>query len=807
MPSLTPPGSDVVTGRIPYVAMIELPADHTARPLTVSVRLHREEPGIEGAAVLATGTLDNGPDGGDGRRKTEVRLDVSGLAEGEYRGDLSLASGDLQRSWPIALFRMPERGEWTIPFGIYAVPFPPGTREQDALLGVLRDTGIDLICNHMSGVEDSAALDRAARLGIRFRPSDNLRWRDCPDELRSRLSEDDPEKPQAACKNQPAVRKEAAERLLRGLREYRQHAGFSGSIYYGDDLFLPMKFQQGKAWLSCYCEGCRRDFESRFGYAPPVTTEQRLGTIDPADPWLEWMRYRCEANYGGFVRALAAAGAATDPDIAIGLCHGWPDNPFSSVVTGLYAPLTQPTDVVSSYCYPFLRSAAADFICHYEIAKMGNRDKDVWMLGLFAADLTVAPPWQVRQNYWNMLAAGYKSIAFFSWWDYVKITEGGDAVQKARLEESLAALARCGEHKDWVLPSAAHWEDLDAPYAALYSFTTEACDIAPVNRGNVHSRRVCDLYRRALARQVPMKVICEEEVLAGALGRFETVCLHDVRVLRGDVKVAIAEYAAAGGTVLLDPDPLYADGWHPAVRVEIPGAIEMSPDTMVETLRDRTTPAMDVSNPDVTARQFVSGEIEYFVLVNNYPDRYRGMTYTYGNPNVNYERAALVRDEPVEATVRFRDGGRTLFDVASGRPVGNTDDPLQLSLEPSWGRVLASLPADGAALAVDGPVTARQGDTTRFALRVEAEGGAAIKGAFTVKVGVVTPSGRESRYSGFIAIADGAGEFVLPLGTNDETGQWALTFEGGFPRRTIERVVEVEAGAVEPPTLELRALR
>jgi hypothetical protein len=135
------------------------------------------------------------------------------------------------------------------------------------------------------------------------------------------------------------------------------------------------------------------------------------------------------------------------------MCHGWPHAPFSNIGTGIYGPLTQPTAVVSSYAYPYLRSPRADLVVHFELGRMWQRGKDVWMLGAFNSNRTLYPAWMVYQNYWNMLAAGYKFIAFFSWWDIAVALKEGHA---ERVPEEVAALTRCGEHAQWVLPAAKH---------------------------------------------------------------------------------------------------------------------------------------------------------------------------------------------------------------------------------------------------------------------------------------------------------------------------------------------------------------
>ena len=809
MVTLTRPISDLVTSDLPLTLTLGLQDEAAIHDAVVSISLRRAEPGLsDGEAVTAEKVgLESGSEGG--RKTITVQIDGSTLAEGEYTGELVLEAGEASETWPISFFRVPEPKPRGFPFGIYAVPFPEPPESPDAILQEMKDAGINLICQHMSGMGDlGPTMDRAARLGLQFRPSDNLRGGDWPESALYRLANDaERTAKDSPCRNNPEVRKYAVERFAEHLREYGTHPGFSGTVYYGDDLFLTGRCYRGRANISCHCEWCRSDFRAHAGHAPPLSTDRKVGIVDAADPWLEWMRYRCRQNFGGLINEIEAAKNSVDPSIHVGLCHGWPDNPFVSVATGIYAPWTQPTNVVSSYCYPFLRSPAADFVCHYEIAKMGNRDKEVWMLGLCAADGTMAPRWQVYQNYWNMLAAGYKSIAFFSWWDYGKIEESGTEDDMRRMAESKRALARCGEHKDWVLPSARFWEEPDARAAVLYSFTTEAFDIEPHYRGHEHSKRVCELYRLAMRSQVPMKVICEEEVRDGILEQFDAVCLHDVRVLPHDLRPILEQYAASGKTVLVDSDYLYTDAWHPNVKAEIKGALELSHESMVAFISDRSTRPVTLDSPDVTVRQFATGDVEHFVFVNNTADRYWGLTYSYGDRAENYRRAAKISDGPVETEVRFSEKGRWLFDLATGESFGTTDEPLELRLEPSWGRVLAALPSEGASLRVDGPTETRQGEAVRYRPEFCDNVGVRVVGAFTVKVTVTTPSGRQSRYSAFIGIEDGAGEFVLPVGSNDEVGGWTVSFEGGFPRRTVECGLLVAEGEGRPAILSVQEAR
>ncbi len=791
MNMLTLPESDLASKTHPY--RIRIQPDAGAE--LANVRLHRVEPA---AAVVAAKIKLPAASG----TPLELCLDVAPLADGEYDGEIEITGAGQKQAWPFHFYRLPDHRSPGIPFGMYAVPYPDDPAGMDATLTEVQQTGTTLLCLHMNGLQkDRAFLDRAARFGFTFCPSSNRDHR--PDgseivwepELRIQYPPGAPsQEKRQPCYSQPQVRRKAAEAFAGMLREYQAHPAFSGQVYYGDDLFMSSQSVMGKVWLSCYCRRCREDFKQQFGFEPPFTTAApEYAVVAATDPWLSWMQYRNRDIYGGFIKALMAAKNSVDSSIQLGLCHGAPDNPFTSIISGVYTPLSQPTDVVSSYFYPFLRSPAADFICHYEFGKMNNRQKEVWMLGLFLADGHISPDWQVQQNYWNMLAAGYKFIAFFSWWDYVGDMKVADESGKEKLQQALAALSRCGAHKDWIFPVAKHWQDTPTRVAALYSYTTEAFDIAPRARNHQHMKETCRLYRQMLAKQVPVNLVCEEEVRAGILDQYDALCLHDVRALPDDVHAKVQAFANAGKLVLVDPDYLYTDGWHPNMQVSVRGAIEVTPESMAQVLADRFPGSFTVSNPDVTARRFTAGVGEYFVFVNNFPDRYSGMSYFYVEKPETNKRAALVRSEPVEASVTFAGAKRFLFDLNTGAKIGDTSTPLALKLEPAWGRVIMALPCESPKLNVTGPVTARQGESAWFQLRLVDGAGKTVPVAATIQAQVQSPAGRVSPYSGYFAITDGVGEFVLPLGVNVETGRWQVQFTGGFPRTTVELDLNVSA--------------
>jgi hypothetical protein len=691
-----------------------------------------------------------------------------------------------------------------MPFGIYAFPVPAAPEELEAMLTELRSLGLDTLTAHTAGAGPwRHFMDRAARHGLWFRPS--LRYWDegAPKEWRDSypaIGADGSTLKHWVCLNQPKLRAMAQRNIGRALTEFREHLGFHGSAYYGDDLFLGLFCQQGVAKIACYCAKCRADFLAATGIEPPAETPARRGAIPPDDPWLRWLQHRCTHQYAGLIHAVEAAREAVAPEIPLGLCHGWPDNPFVSLVSGLYGPQTQLGSVVSSYAYPFLRSPAAELITHYEIARMGHRRDEIWMLGILEGDNTVVPGWQVQQNYWNMLAAGYRTVAFFSWWGIPKMRLNPDPALQARLSEAIAALGRCGRHKDWIFPSARHWQQARSPFAQLYSFTTEAFDLAPVYHGHRHSKRLASFHRQALAQQVPLEFICEEEIRTGALAQYQVICLHDVRALAGDLYEPLLAWQAAGGTLLVDEDLLYTDSWHPGMQVNLKGALHLSAESMVNYLAERASGPVRSDHPAVTIRHFQAGAADYTVLANNAPDRVTGMGYSYGDPAANYRHADLVPNPPVSTRLQWAMPGRWCFDASTGEAVGRTDDERQLTLEPAWGAVLVTLPVATAHLTCDLAYATRLGTSTPLRLALLTPTGEPLPATLTVHLELTSPTGQRHPASAYLALLDGTADLPLAFGINDEPGEWTLTLTGGLPRQTQVLYLHLEA-SVSPHIL------
>ena len=778
------PLSDLASPLLPYVLVVVLHGPLT-EPVTVTVSLRQADGGTVATQQLAAPVP---PD----RR---LRLCLSPhLEPGDYTGEVRIGGHDTVGRF--AFHQLPESTPPDIPFGIYAYPVPSDPAKQDAMLSEFRAAGIDTITGHLNELRaaDSAFYDRAGRHGLRFRPS--MRYWRAEDSREERQKANAPvllgerEARHGICLSRPDLRQYAAENVVSFLESYRRHPAFAGSVYFGDDLFLPTTLMEGHAFIGCYCDVCREAYRAATSEEPPTATEARVGAVSEDDPWLRWQRHRCDRQYADFLCAIEAAKDRVDPAIVIGPCHGPPDNPFNQLATGLYGPRTQVMGAVSSYAYTFLRSPASDFIVHYELGRMGNRQKPVWMLGFLEGDRTMAPAWHVQQSYWNMLAAGYQTVSFFSWWGLPKLRESDSADVRRRVEEAVAALTRCGQHKEWIFPVAANWQRPEARCAQLYSLTTEAFDLAPQFRHHLHLRRIADFYRLALARQVPLDLIAEEEVLDGILDNYDIVSLHDVRALRGDVLVRLAEFAATPGKqVFVDRDLLYPDGWHPRARVTIRGALELSPAGMVELMAPHAGPRPICANPDATLRRFTAGAIDYLVVANNYPDRVTGMPYNYGDPQVNYDHAALVPNEAIHATVAFPEPGRWLFDAAIGEALGSTDEPLDLDLEPAWGRVIAILPAAEAVLGVSVPETVVAGDAATIRLTLTDDRAQPLAGALTVELTLVTPDGE--RRSRMTALADGAAAITWRFGLNARPGTWQVEASGGFPRRTVRANLQV----------------
>lgn len=782
------PPSDLVRSNLPYTIRIMMPAN--ASTLTGTVRLTRHA--TEADAVGPVESKFSLARGGDGSAR--VVIDPTQLAEGEYAGQIVLEA-DPQIRQSFSLFRVtegkPDRG---IRYGTYAVPFRGDANSNQAIVEMLHRHGVDLIQTHINDIwRVNQPYDRAARLGIEFMPSITTIGLDADgkglppsDDRHIFFADGDKPKWPWACFGNPDLRTMAAGAFAKAIRGFKQHAGFSGCIYYGDDLVIPVKHAEGKTIIGCYCKTCRDGFAAVSGSQPPMTIAARSGVIPADDVYLKWMRYRVENVYGGFVKAMRDAKDGVDPALQFGLIHGASGFPFINVSRASYAPVTHyHADVVSSYTYPNHRLPRMDFIGHYEMARMNNRQKDVWMLGILGMNNTLMHDFVINQNYWSMLASGYKMIAYFGWNEYVRAMENPGKTLP-HLQETIKAHMRVGQHKNWIFPAARHWSQDPARHAVLYSFTTEAIDLMPDDRGNEHQSAVLAFYREAVRQRVPMHVICEEEIRAGILAKYEAICLHGVKALPDDVHRAISAYAKAGGRVYLSE-----------CRLRIEGAQPCAMETSVALCRDAVTPAVDILDRDVIVRDFLAGDLRYYVLVNNFADRYHGLPFDYQRPEVNDAQARLLQPRQQRAlsgTASFREKDRWLFDMHTGQALGKSDKPYAFALEPSWGQAIVGLPVPSATLKVSGPETASQGETAVWQAQFVDPDGRTVNGAFTINVQITNPTGRSSRYSGYFSVADGKLDIPLHLGANDATGKWTLKVEGGFPRSVVTMSLDVRAG-------------
>ncbi len=792
------PASDLVTGAKPYSLAVNLVTNVSAENLRVSVQLRRSEAGASSVPVAGTQevairqpvpTAPETRQVGSAVRKLEIAIRSTDLAEGEYTGEVTLEAGARSQKQTISFFRMPQDKPAEFPFGVYAVTFPKTESEQESLLREIRSAGLNFLAlghmHQMGGL--SRIFDRGARLGMEFIPSVNTAGAGGGADARGYLANGDG---CGNCLNHPVVRQEAAKALVALIHHYRTHPAFSGKVYFGDDFTLPLKFKAGVACMACYCDRCRMQFKELAGSEPPRAPTNTVGGIVAADDlWLRWMRYRCGEIFGGFMQELENAKNKSEPGVALAPIHGWSEQPFTRVDVGIYPPLSQTMTAVSSYSYPNLRMQRKDLIAHFELAKMGNRGKDVWMLGLLAMCNTVASPLQVRQNYWNQLAGGYKLISFFSWHDLSSVRAAGET---NRAQAAVDALVQCGQHKDWILPAIPFWQDPVASNAVLYSFTTESFDSAREGAGMNHLHKIMGFLREAMSQHVPMKAMAEEEILEPkALGALTSLSLCDARTLPANVVKAIEDYAAAGGRVYQDLDAC----------VPIKGAVKMSAETMVALAGDGTAGRTKVSSPLVTLREFPGGaSASYHVFVNNSADRYWGLPFNYGKAQVNYDNDALVRDDSVACVAEFARKDRWLFDMSTGQPLGSTDSPLKLKIEPSWGMVVCALPFPSAQLRVTAPRSAKLGDVACIRIEMLNDRNRALDAAFVVRVDVKRPSGHASRYSRHVGFK-GACEFLLPLGRNDETGTWTLSIEGGFPRKQETIRLKVGESGRQPADL------
>ncbi len=288
-----------------------------------------------------------------------------------------------------------------------------------------------------------------------------------------------------------------------------------------------------------------------------------------------------------------------------------------------------------------------------------------------------------------------------------------------------------------------------------------------------------------LKHNVPLDIIYEQDILDGALDRYETLFLPVNVALPESVYRRIVEFADRGKLVVGDK----------FLKATIPGAhildIHLGKPhylapvkTIVEKVsafcpevKQRLKPYVDTSTPDVFVAAKEYAGARYVFVINDRRHAGTSMDYT-GNPKLAERCRPDGLAQNAEIVIRTR--APVIYDVLSHKtvPFSNREGgavKLSLAMGTSEGKMLAIYPEpiNDVSVAVDGDL--RTGGSLRLTAKVLSVDQTSMPGTQPLRVDIVDSKGRRNDYSGNYATDRGLFELEVPIALNEPVGKWKVT--------------------------------
>ena len=298
-----------------------------------------------------------------------------------------------------------------------------------------------------------------------------------------------------------------------------------------------------------------------------------------------------------------------------------------------------------------------------------------------------------------------------------------------------------------------------------------------------------------LKHNVPLDVIYEQDVLEGALDRYEALFLPVNVALPESVHREIVKFAGRGKLVVADK----------FLKAAIPGVHQLdihlgTPSYLAPAkaivdrvsaycpeIKKRLQPYVDTSTPDifVAAKQYDG--VRYVFVINDKRHAGESMDYT-GDPKLAEKHLPDGLAQTAEIAIRTP-GSPVIYDVLSQRTVPYDRDgetlALSLPLGPSEGKLLAVYrEAIGkVAIAVGGDL--RRGGRLQVEVTVLAESGKPMPGAQPIQLDILDSPGRRNDYSDAYATDHGLFRLEIPVALNEPAGRWKATVRELTTGRTV----------------------
>lgn len=566
------------------------------------------------------------------------------------------------------------------------------------------------------------------------------------------------------------------DRLLvpKWIMAFKDHPGYSGKIYFGDDVFMmrgsgKSDFRNGP--LFDYSPVALRAFKKKTALNAPRKTAEELekvnGVLPDNDPWLQWMRFRCEDMFANYQAHIISIINEKLPGSVAGSQHGrvWsPSNAF--VPASEHKVLT----LTTYYNYP---ASPYRHIFDVELVRMGCGDKEIWVT--VSGHNSVWNKWMrtevmaeyERACFNSVLAAGGKGITYCPFHTQSQFTEHQPVIWREWQRQG-RTLKRYGR----LLHSLSR---TDQPVGLLISFATDSYrSLMPAEKGftgpffKSHYFRVMGTFMAMLRAQIPVEMIDEETIASGRYSHLRVIYLADVQVLPKSVAKGLEKFISAGGTVLMDN----------LCRIKIKGAKKLQSNTCLLPFDSRNRP--HYSNPRIAVptkekltqvihqlQKDFKGLVEPAVKTDSLELAVRefsgeGIRYLY-LVNLNH-------DKPLQVKVDFGKAG-TPIDVFASQPIKDG----RINLSPAGGTLVAIPQQLVKTVSIEVPLQVVQIKTVSIGCRFRTASGEPFKGLLPVSVTFINPAGEtDKEWSGYYTAR--AGKLMLSpiFGVNNRPGRWTV---------------------------------
>ncbi len=578
----------------------------------------------------------------------------------------------------------------------------------------------------------------------------------------------------------PAARRAAAHAMRYALRQFDRHPAFAGHIYFGDDVAMWRgKPDIYRGPIQDYSPFALRAFKAKTGLDAPRRTAEELrrvhGVLPDDDPWLTWMKFRCQDIFAGYMAAVIAAKNEVAPFAKAGSEHGAVWRPGVGAVPSYEHKVL---DLLTYYAYP---AFPPYHILFCEMAFLGGRNKELWATpsaynSIWGPQFEERTPAYERSSFFSILAGGAKAVTCCPFQTQAQWIDGHPAVW--------AEFRRLGELAHRYGPFLYRLRPARGRIGLLLSFSTSAYrayDMMPdISYENTHTHAVAGAFFALLRAQLPVEIVDEEQLRAGEAKRYKAILLADVQVLPKSVYDALTSYVRAGGKVLLDE----------RCRIAIPGAVRLKtrfdahPD-------DKNLSPRDVQAAAARARRAFEGIVEPILQCDSYDLAVRefraGDTTCLMLLNLKVE-------EPLTARVELPSCAAAC-DVFEGRRI---ERRATLRIRPGGGKVVLLSPQAIASVKLDAPNRAVQGEPFALRFRVLDAAGRPVRGLQPVELRIVDPAGAaRDEYAGYLAAENGQLALSPRFALNDPPGRWIVV------ARELLTGREAVAGFTLVPALEV----